>query len=652
MSRQEAYNQYQAALKAGQKEYKRCVARGKYPYPQVLDEILDDSMIAGRYNVGLVEIPAEQIIGTKSAGRRDAFAANFMPLLSEKSEFAVKWVNLCAAHLDEGIRDPIRCFEYLGRFYVQEGNKRVSVLKSYGASSIPGYVVRLVPVWSQEPEVQLYYEFLHAYQLTGLYQLTFTQFGSFPKLQSALGHEADYVWNEEDRRRFLSGYTYFKRAFSKLGGDRLRITLADAMLVWLKVYPYEQLKIETLDELEKSISSVWQDILMIGRTAPIAVSTAPEAIEEEKGLFSRLRSAMFPGHLHAAMINEHSPDVSNWVKGHVQGMEYARKVMRDKLSVQIFNGVGNGDSAVAAMETAIRQGAQVLFVTTAPLIGACRRIAAKYPDVRVLNCSVSMPYTGVRTYYSRIYEGKFLTGAIAGAMSQTDTIGYIASYPIFGVPAAINAFALGAQMTNPRAKIKLLWSCVPGEPLRELAEQNVEFISTLDIPSADSLRGKRGMCRLEADGSLRLLASPYWDWGTFYTKLLSSIMNGGWDLAGKHSQRAVNYWWGMSGGVIGMKYAPELPAGVSSLVQILQRGITDGSIEPFHRVIRSQDGTLRNDGSRSMTAEEILQMDWLCEHVEGEIPAFERLLPEARPIVRMQGIYRDKIPPEPEGVLL
>ena len=207
-------------------------------------------------------------------------------------------------------------------------------------------------------------------------------------------------------------------------------------------------------------------------------------------------------------------------------------------------------------------------------------------------------------------------------------------------------------MTNPHAKIKLLWSCIEGDPLQELAAQGVEYVSTLDIPSADSVRGKRGMCRMEEDGSLELIASPYWDWGTFYTKLLSTIMNGGWDLAGKHSYRAINYWWGMSGGVIGMRYAPELPAGVRSLVQILQRGITDGSIEPFYRAIRSRDGILRNDGSHRMTAEELLRMDWLCENVEGEIPAFEQLLPAARPIVRMQGIYRDSILPEPEGVLL
>ena len=91
--------------------------QGRYPYPQVLDDILDGAMIAGRVDLGVIEIPTERIVGTKTAGRKNAFAANFMPLLPEDSEFAAKWRSLCAAHLgDEGIRDPIRCYEYLGRF--------------------------------------------------------------------------------------------------------------------------------------------------------------------------------------------------------------------------------------------------------------------------------------------------------------------------------------------------------------------------------------------------------------------------------------------------------------------------------------------------------------------------------------------------------
>ena len=156
MSLTEAIEQYKHALKQGQKDYRADVLRGRYPYPQVLDEVLVESMCAGRVELGLVEVPLEQIVGTKSAGRKSAFSSSFMPLLPLETEFSNKWIRLCQAHLgDEGIREPIKCYEYMGRFYVEEGNKRVSVLKSYGAGTIPGQVTRLLPAESQDLAVQL-----------------------------------------------------------------------------------------------------------------------------------------------------------------------------------------------------------------------------------------------------------------------------------------------------------------------------------------------------------------------------------------------------------------------------------------------------------------------------------------------------------------
>ena len=215
MSQLEASNKYAQALKAGQKTYRECVLKGRYPYLQILDEILSDSMVAGQVDLGVIDIPADQIVGTKTVGRRTAFAADFMPLLAPDTEFASKWVNLCAAHLsEEGIRDPIRCYEYMGRFYVQEGNKRVSVLKSFDAPSIPGYVTRVIPAYSEDTAVRIYYEFLSFYRLSGIYQVYFSRLGGFAKLQAALGFDPDHVWTEEERRRFLAGFYYFKGPLS------------------------------------------------------------------------------------------------------------------------------------------------------------------------------------------------------------------------------------------------------------------------------------------------------------------------------------------------------------------------------------------------------------------------------------------------------
>ena len=130
-----------------------------------------------------------------------------------------------------------------------------------------------------------------------------------------------------------------------------------------------------------------------------------------------------------------------------------------------------------ALEQAAADGAQVVFTTTVPLIFACRKLAPKYPGVRFLNCSVDMPYPGVRTYYSRIYEAKFLLGALAGTLAEDARIGYVADAPVFGTPAAINAFALGAQLTRPDAQILLRWSCCEQEPAAALAAEDIRAVA-------------------------------------------------------------------------------------------------------------------------------------------------------------------------------
>ena len=650
MSRQEAAAQYQEALKRGRKTYKDRVLRGQYPYPQVLDEILNDTMTAGQVDMGLLEIPSNRIRGTKTQSRRDAFAADFMPLMPADSEFASKWINLCAAHLsDEGIREPVRCFEYLGRFFIQEGNKRVSVLKSYGAPSIPAYVTRIVPAWSEDPAIRAYYDFMASYQLTGLYQVSFSRPGRFAKLQSALGREPEQVWTEAERRSFLTGYWAFEKAFDKLGGDKLNVTVADAMLVFLKLYTFEQLKGMSAAELNKALTAVWPDVRVAAQNEPVEVSTeSQEPAEAETNVLRKLVQSVAPTKLHLAFVSDYLPENSDWAHAHDLGRQYVEAVMGERVACRTYYGA---QDAEAVMEEAVRDGAQVIFGTTPSLIGACRKIAAAHSDVRVLSCSISMPYMGMRTYYCRIYEGKFITGAIAGALCRGDSIGYVASNPILGVPASINAFALGAQLTNPNAKIRLCWSCVDEHALETLAAGGATLISNRDVPTPDRMCEPWGLCTVD-HGKYHAVASPYWHWGKVYEKLVRGILNGSWDAMSSGGDRAVNYWWGMRSGSIGVLIDDALPAGVRQLANLLCRGVADGSILPFERPIRSQDGTLRSDGSHFFSPEEILRMDWLADNVEGSIPRYDELLPMARGLARLQGVYRDEIAPEKSDTIL
>ena len=108
----------------------------------------------------------------------------------------------------------------------------------------------------------------------------------------------------------------------------------------------------------------------------------------------------------------------------------------------------------------------------------------------------------------------------------------------------------------------------------------------------------------------------------------------------------MNYWWGMASGAVGLLLADDLPDGVRSLANILARGLIDGVMTVFHRKYRSQDGSVQSDGNRWLSPEDVLHMDWLIDTVDGCIPGYDELLPMARSIVRLQGVYRDSLPPE------
>ena len=638
------------ARRLAQKEIKELSLQGKETEPAVLDAILGENYAASAKEIGIVNIPVERIVGTKTAGRIGAFSPGFMPILGTETEFAQKWMHLCIAHMsDEGIRNPVLCYEYLGNFYIQEGNKRVSVLKYFGASQIPATVLRIMPEVSDEPRIKAYFEFLEFYRSTGLYDVNFRRPGDYEKLMLSLGKDPNQQWTEREQRTFRAYFRYFKEAYQSLRGDKLDLLPEEALLLWLKVYPFRDLGDKSADEIKQALSALWNDVVSVSQDEPVQVDT--EADEAQGNLLNKLRSVL-PGSLKVAFVYQLSPETSAWAQGHYKGAQYMQKVLSDRVTISHYFNADSPEEAEALLEQAVLDGADVVFATTPKLSRPTLKMSVKYPRVRFLNCSVDAPYSSVRTYYSRVYEGKFITGAIAGAMANNDRIGYIGSNPIFGVPASINAFVLGAQLTNPRAKIALRWSCVGGDPVKEFIDSGINVISNRDVPTADKKYLEYGTfgTYMVDDGVLYPLGSPVWEWGHFYENVIRAIFLGNWDK-GHNSRRAVNFWWGISSGVIDVKLADTLPEGLHYLSNLLREGLRNGTLDPFRRRIVAQDGRMINDGSRTLTAEELLRMDWLCENVEGSIPSFEEIAPFAKGIVRELGIYRDTIPMEKEGSL-
>lgn len=607
---------------------------GEKPTLQVLDDILPQDQIQAMIPLGLVQIPIDQIAGTRYEGRSSAFAGNFMPILDEGTEFAIKWGILSTAHEEEGIREPIKAVEYMNKFYIEEGNKRVSVMKFFEAISIPGTVTRILPKRTDEKENKIYYEFLDFYKLSKINYIRFSEEGSFAKLQKAVGKAPDEPWTEDEQLNFSSLYTRFTAAFESKGGNKLSITPGDAFLAFITLYGYDDIDGKTSDEMKTLITKSWEEFRMLSDTDKVELKMDPTT--EKKTLFSRLLSTG-PAKQKIAFIYEKTPGSSAWTYAHELGRLHLEQTFPDEVSTKYYDNV-TADTIDFYINEAIQDGCNLIFTTTPSFASASVKAAIEHPDVRILNCSLNTSHRYIRTYYARMHEAKFLMGAIAGAMAENDRLSYIADYPLLGNIANINAFALGAKMINPRVKVFLEWSTLKNTDINE----NIRRISPSCISGRDMVIPEDGGSRLfgiyhvENDRSRRL-AMPLWHWGKFYEKLIRTIMDGTWKYD-DNSTKAINYWWGMSSGVVDVICSQNLPVGTKRLVDLLKNTICLGKYNPFSGVLYSQNGIIREHPEDTLSPEEIIKMDWLAENIIGTIPEPEELTEQAKPVLSQQGL--------------
>jgi len=625
---------YLDAQKRGKKEQKKCLLMGRFPYLPVLDEILTQQNILTEQNLGLVQIPLEHVVGTSTKGRTYAFAANFMPILDEQSEFACKWEALAEAQVSEGIRDPIKVYEFLNRFYVVEGNKRVSVLKFYGADKIAAYVTRKIPAPSEELDIKLYYEFMKFNEATGFNTVEFTRLGKANKLLERVG--AEIPWDAKTKEDFRGILFRFTKAYEQCGGKQLPITVGDALASFLKVYSYEEVLQMSYDEFNSSVSKCWKEFLVLTEKNSVDLVLDPKEVSERKSLFRYL----LPGSskkFTVAFLYPKSIEESNWTYAHDLGRIYLEETFPEQINTICVNHV-NAENIEEVLQDVVEKGASIVFEVGVEMMEPSLKFAVEHPNVTILNCSLNAPHKYIRTYYARMYEAKFISGMIAGAMAENDRIAYVADYPIYGMIANINAFALGAACVNPRAKVYVDWSTRKDHDLDYFLTMNdIHYVSNQDMIRPINPTREYGLYKYE-NGEATNLIMPVWNWGIYYEKLIQGILAGTYKSEDEGEAKAINYWWGMSAGVIDLVYSKHVPTGVKRLAEHMEYDISVGDVVPFFGEIRAQDGTLKNAAGETMSPEDIMKMDYLVENVEGDIPSIDLLKEQAKPIVELKGV--------------
>lgn len=249
---------YEKARKLGLASYRHEITRGRYPYLLALDDILRNKETMREENIGLFEIPIYLICGTFTKGRQEAFAKNYMPILPDDSEFAAKWLNLLSHQENEGIRDPVKAYEFMGRFYISEGNKRVSVLKYLEQPDILADVTRLLPSEDNlSKEAKIYREFIKFFNCTGIYGIYFSSEGCYEKLAGLLGMTLKTRWPDDVISLLKSEFYRFSKLYLEHCGGNTALMLGDVFMIYAGAFKPESLLDDSDKLILEKLEQIW-----------------------------------------------------------------------------------------------------------------------------------------------------------------------------------------------------------------------------------------------------------------------------------------------------------------------------------------------------------------------------------------------------------
>ena len=645
-----AIQDYTKAQKLAEKQNRSAGSREDDRLP-VLEDILRDYEIEGQIPMGQMEIPLSMIEGTAQSERTSAFASNFMPLLDYDTEFASKWSLLCDSVREVGVNEPIVVFEFMQRFYVAEGNKRVSVSKYFGAVSINAVVTRIIPKPKDTDEYKIYSEFTAFHRVSGIYEIEMKQPGSFPRLMQAIRPFAlpDHPggkpvqpepWDDDLRRDVKFVYSVFAEYYNSKFAKNLSVEAGEAFLHFLEIYGFEQIRGLASSEIQQRIERIRGEFRVLGNENPTSHILDPTEGSQKIPL-SKMILPSSQETLKIAFLYPKEPADSNWVYNHEHGRLHIQRAFGDQIETKYY--VCPAENAEETIAQAIAEGSRLIFTTSPVYHPVSMRMAVEHPEIIILNCSVNTAYQQLRTYYLRTYEAKFVTGIIAGIMTETKKVGYIADYPVLGTPASIAAFTLGVKMVNPLATVFLDWSTLENhDPIAHFREMQIDQISDRDINAKLSKAtdfGLHGIC-IDDQASFPI-AAPVLNWGSLYEDLVRSVLIGAWKSdANQNEKQALNYYWGMSSGAIGVKYSASLPKDLQKLPRMVQEQIKLGKFKPFSGPIYDQSGKCRVDEGQDLTPDEIIALDWLPHGVEGRLPEVSELAPQFREFARWHSIHK------------
>lgn len=317
---------------------------------------------------------------------------------------------------------------------------------------------------------------------------------------------------------------------------------------------------------------------------------------------------------------------AGWTYQHDLGRLELEKNLGDKIVTKYIESVPEGPEAERVIRDLAKSGHDLIFATSFGYMNPTLKVAKMFPKKRFEHSTGYKTAKNMGTYMCRFYEGRYLTGIIAGKMTKTNTLGYVAAFPIPEVIRGINAFTLGAKSVNPDVEVKVIWVNSWFDPGKEreaseaLITQGSDVITHHTDSTAPTLTAEeKGVYAIayhsdmSKHGPKAHLTAATHLYGDFYTKTTQAVLDKSW--------KADADWTGIKEGSIALApINPVVPADVVALVEQTTKGIVDGTFHPFQGPIKDQSGKVVVEAGKSLSDEDLLGMSYYVEGVLGNIP--------------------------------
>ncbi len=316
---------------------------------------------------------------------------------------------------------------------------------------------------------------------------------------------------------------------------------------------------------------------------------------------------------------------AGWSFAHDQGRKYLEKNLPGVKTAYVES-VPEGADAERVLTQFARDGYKVIFATSFGYMDAVLNVAKRFPDVRFEHCSGFKTAPNASTYFGRIYEARYLSGVVAGRMTKSGLIGYVAAHPIPEVIRGINAFTMGVRSVNPKAKVRVVWTNTWYNPASEkeaakaLLDAGCDVIAQhQDTPGPMQAAEERGKYGISYNSPMiqfapkAVLTGPVWNWGPYYVKRVKAAMDGTWKTG--------QYWGPMADGIVDLApFNKAVPADVVKLVSAKKRDIVRGKLHPFAGPVKDNTGKEIVPAGKTLSDAEMLSFNWFVEGVEGTLP--------------------------------